>query len=51
LGSPHDTVIAEGGASLGEAGVAESALGVLPERAAAPDTTLLLPHVAEKRFA
>jgi hypothetical protein len=30
LGSPQVTVIAEGGASLGEDGVAELVLGVLP---------------------
>jgi hypothetical protein len=52
LASPHDTIIADGGASFGEEGVAEPELGVAPERASAPETTLLLvPHRAEKRLA
>jgi hypothetical protein len=47
---PQDTVIAEGGASLGREGVAELVTPAAPPRASAPETTLLLPHADEKRF-
>jgi hypothetical protein len=50
LAAPQDTVIAEGGASLGEDGVAELEVGAVPARASAPERTLLLPQVEEKRF-